>query len=551
MSMRLHSRVRTELPTALLLAVPLLLACAGPKPGAPVTSERVTPPVPESSVPQPTLVVFLVVDQLRGDLLDRYASVFDGGFKRLLEGGHVFTRALFDHAATQTAPGHAALSTAVQPGRAGVPSNSWRERVDGETLPVYNVIDPEESLTGIPGFPGASPKVLLREGLADWIRNAHPEARVVSVSGKARAAVLMAGRGLGDVIWFDSQAGRFVTSTFYHETNPPWLDRFNEAVLPTYRADSVWMSTVPPAARDLSAADTAAFEGDGVHTFFPHRYHSERPNPGVDDFFRWLETTPMLDRATLEVALLAAEKEGLGQVPGRTDFLSVSFSQVDRVGHAYGPLSREQMDNLLRLDRTLERLLEHLDRAVGPENYVLGLTGDHGVLTMPERLEKSKGRRLTLEDRGRMEAVLGRALNRTGREEGGGPAPLLIEAMEGLPFVGPAYSHDELLSGQPGDSLEVFFRHSFYPGRAGGLLSLYGVEMWWEENVLDWSLPTGTTHGSPYYYDRWVPMIVWGPGVEIGRWDDPVRPLDLGPTLAQLAGIPFPRDLDGQPRPVR
>jgi hypothetical protein len=150
-----------------------------------------------------------------------------------------------------------------------------------------------------------------------------------------------------------------------------------------------------------------------------------------------------------------------------------------------------------------------------------------------------------------MEAVLGRALNRPGREKGGGPAPLLIEAMEGLPFVGPAYSHDELLSGQPGDSLEVFFRHSFYPGRAGGLLSLYGVEMWWEENVLDWSLPTGTTHGSPYYYDRWVPMIVWGPGVEIGRWDDPVRPLDLGPTLAQLAGIPFPRDLDGQPRPVR
>ena len=122
----------------------------------------------------------------------------------------------------------------------------------------------------------------------------------------------------------------------------------------------------------------------------------------------------------------------------------------------------------------------------------------------------------------------------------------MVEGMADVPFVGPAYSHQRLEGPSPLDSLGVLFQRSYTPGRLGGLISAYGVEMWWKENTLAWGMPVGTTHGSPFYYDRWVPMIFMGPGLEAGIDDRPVSPMDLGPTLAAWAGIPVPDDLDGQ-----
>ena len=123
----------------------------------------------------------------------------------------------------------------------------------------------------------------------------------------------------------------------------------------------------------------------------------------------------------------------------------------------------------------------------------------------------------------------------------------MVNAMRDLPFVGPAFSHEELQGGPVQDSMAVLFQHSLSPGRPGGLLSTYGVEMWWAENTLSWGMPLGTTHGSPFYYDRWVPLILMGPGIEAGIEERPVRALDLAPTLAQLAGVTYPGDLDGKP----
>ena len=123
----------------------------------------------------------------------------------------------------------------------------------------------------------------------------------------------------------------------------------------------------------------------------------------------------------------------------------------------------------------------------------------------------------------------------------------MVEAMGDLSFVGPAFTHDDLQREGLRDPFGILFQHSYTPGRPGGLLSTYGVEMWWAENVLSWGVPVGTTHGSPYRYDRWVPLILMGPGIEAGTVDSLVRPLDLAPTLAGLAGIPFPDDLDGRP----
>jgi len=479
-------------------------------------------------------------------MLDRYAQLFTGGFKRILEEGLNYTNALHAHAQTETSPGHATISTGVYPTRAGIPSNAWREGGGSDPTQVYNVVDPSEVLVGLPELPGSSPGVLRRTGLADWVKEADDDAKVVSVSAKDRAAVLMAGKSKGEVYWFESRVGKFVTSTFYRSNNPGWLQEYNEEGLKEFEKDSVWTSTVPPDAAGLSAPDTAGFEGNSVQTYFPHRFDAEVRDPGPGDFFFWFEGTPMLDRATMEVALRAMDEEGLGQEAGRTDFLSISFSQTDRIGHAYGPLSREQMDNLLRLDRVLEDLFAALDREVGRGNYVLGFTSDHGTMTNPERIPEG-GLRLTEAHRDELGEALGAAARQAGLRPDLSTADAMLEAMKLLDFVGPAYTHDQLSGRVGSDSLAVLYQHSYTPGRYGGLLSTYGIELWWEENILAWGMPVGTTHGSPYHYDRWVPMALLGPGIAPGKVEGSVRPMDLAPTLAALAGIPFPDDLDGKP----
>jgi predicted AlkP superfamily pyrophosphatase or phosphodiesterase len=519
-----------------------LVACAT----AAAVPEEPTVRESEQEDGRPTLVVFVIVDQLRGDLLNRYASVFTGGIKRLMDDGLNFSNALHDHAQTETSPGHATISTGVYPTRAGVPSNVWREGEGTDQHPVYNVVNPGEALVGVPGLPGASPAVLRRTGLADWVQEANSDARVVSVSGKDRAAVLMAAKSKGEVYWYDSRAGGFVTSTYYRENNPTWLRRYNDKGLEKLAGDSVWASTVPSGAEVLSAPDTAAFEGNGVHTYFPHRFRQEVPITSPGDFASWFEATPMLDRATLEVALLAMEEEELGKKAGRTDFLSISFSQTDRIGHAYGPLSREQMDNLLRLDLVLEDLFVVLDEEVGRENYVVGFTGDHGVMNNPERIEGG-GLRLTEDHRSKLGEALGAAARQAGLRPDLSTTEAMLEALGTLDFIGPAYSQEYLRGRVSGDSMAVLYQHSFTPGRPGGLLSTYGVEMWWTENTLAWGMPVGTTHGSPFHYDRWVPLILMGPGIQAGAVDERVTPMDLAPTLAALAGIPYPDDLDGKP----
>jgi len=146
-----------------------------------------------------------------------------------------------------------------------------------------------------------------------------------------------------------------------------------------------------------------------------------------------------------------------------------------------------------------------------------------------------------------MEQVLSSAARQAGFRPDLSVAESMVEAMESLSFVGPAFTHGDLQRGVSKDPFSVLFQHSYTPGRAGGLLSTYGIEMWWKENILSWGMPVGTTHGSPHLYDRWVPLILMGPVIGAGPVDSLVQAMDLAPTLAGLAGIPFPEDLDGKP----
>src|SRR4029079_9973615 len=196
------------------------------------------------------------------------------------------------------------------------------------------------------------------------------------------------------VYWFDSFVGRFITSTYYRSQDPAWITDFNSSHLKKHRADSVWDLIVPRSQVARSDADTIQTEADGVHTYFPHTFANE--NGGIS-YWGWWESTPNLDRATFEMAERMVSSLGLGR-DAAPDYLNVSLSATDRVGHRFGPLSREQLDNLLRLDRELGQFFDFLDRTVGRNRWTVALSADHGVLDSPEDLvaHGEYGHRLTV-----------------------------------------------------------------------------------------------------------------------------------------------------------
>lgn len=513
-----------------LLALGVLACARAPEPPAPAAP--------------PALIVWITVDQLRGDLLDHYRPAWTGGFRRLLSDGRVYTQATHDHGRTVTAPGHAALSTGVHPSRHGIVSNGWYERAGDRWVAMSNVGDSSVRTVGAT-LPGVSPRNLLSSGLADWMVTADSASMVASVSGKDRGAILPAAHVKGHVYWFEP-AGGFVTSTYYRDAVPDWVVRFNNQVVPRYMADTIWAFTAPASSIYLSGPDTAAYESDGTHTYFPHRISDITQNRDTNTLRAWMERTPLADAADIDFAETMVTELGLGR-DGSVDLLAVSVSQTDGIGHEYGPFSREQLDNLYRLDRRLGAFFAFLDRTVGRDKYIVALSADHGVMTPPEDSRAIPGsRRLTGAERQAIQQMVAEALG-----SGAPNAPARIAAaLKGQPAIANAWTTEEIMRHTPADSFAVMMRRSMYPGRPAGAFSRDGVEAWLRSGILP-NERTGTTHGSPYWYDRHVPMIFMGPGIRSGRIDDRVSTLDFAPTLAAFARVRYPGDLEGKALSLR
>jgi hypothetical protein len=496
------------------------------------------------------LVVLLVIDQLPQFLLDRYDTLFVGGFRRLLDEGRVYSRAYHGHARTSTAPGHASLSAGVHPHRHGIVGNSWREPDRGEWVLVENFLDATEDVVQARKGRGFSPRALETAVLADWLREADPDARVLAISGKVRGAVPMAGHGKGHVyVLSDDYGPAFVTSTYYRRSVPDWVRRFNEGPLASLLADSVWESTVPAAAAHFSRPDTTAYERRGAHTTFPHSFAAEEEvwAQRTQGFMGWFWRTPMQDEASIALAVAGVEALGLGGRDG-VDLLSLGLSATDVIGHTYGPYSREQLDNLLRLDRGLGDLFEFLDGAIGRDRYIVALSADHGVLAAPEHLREmgEEGVRVPPQDvRDALQAV-DEVVSSSGEELHARRAAVL----EAFAFVADAMTREELLAVDPSvplaaatDSFVVLYGRSFRPDRAisPGERGVF-VRMR-EGHMVDAAI---ATHGSPYTYDRHVPLVFMGPGIDAGRFDEVTATVDMAPTLASLIGVQTPADLDGR-----
>lgn len=498
----------------------------------------------------PKLVIAMAVDQLRGDLLDRYEAAFSGGLRRLLDEGFVFTQTSHAHARTSTAPGHATLSTGVFPSRHAVVANSWSQRVGDRWEGIYAVEDLDSPILGFenePALEGRSPKTLLREGLPDWLHTADDDARIVSISKKDRAAIPMGGLSTEHVYWMLPELGQFITSTHYMDRYPRWLQRFNENVMPAISKEEIWDTEVPERFRHLARPDSAAYEFDQVHTTFPHISAEETPFEGDQVHNAWAYEQPRADAAVLALAQTAIAELDLGQ-RDEQDYLAIALSATDRVGHQFGPFGQEQLSNLIHLDRVLGDFFDYLDDEVGEGAWVLGFTGDHGVVTIPEaqvELGINPEARRIPNDENRQALTL--ALQESA-VEGRSPeevAEHLARLVEERGLVAKAYTHHDLTRGEPADSFAILFRNSYYPGRAWGPLSRWGVEVRFGDGDLV-GFPSGTNHESTYWYDRWVPMIFMGAGVERGTSHAPTYTVDFAPTLAGLAGIPIPEDLDGR-----
>jgi hypothetical protein len=511
-----------------------IAACATARPSGNMTS----PPVAIGD--RPKLVVLVVVDQLRADLLDRYGDIFTGGFKRLRGDGHSYVNASHAHAGTVTAAGHATLSTGTFPSHHGIIGNAWLEQSGGKWVPVENIDDTTVKIIGFPNAGGASPRHLMRSGLAEWLLQASPGSKVASVSGKDRGAIQPAAHAKGAyVYWFEGVFGRFVTSTYYRKSDPDWVTSFNTTVIPKYRADSVWSLTVPAALRARADADSSTFEADGKNIAFPHRFAS--PEGANLDYWVWLENTPAADALTLDMARQMVTSLDLGD-DAEPDFLNVSLSVTDRIGHRFSPLSLEQMDNLLRLDRKLGEFFSFLDTEVGKDNYVVVLSADHGVLDAPEdRTARGEyGHRLTPAENKTLDSLRARADSSRDKRAG---ARELAAALKKLPIIADAWTRDELA--QSKDSFAVLQARSMYPGREASRFGRQGVEFRYVPGV--YGAPRGSGHGQVYWYDRHVPLIFMGRGISAARDPFAARTVDFAPTAAAILGIPYPSNVDGRP----
>ncbi len=508
--------------------------------GIGVAACQSVPPDPEATG-DPALVVLLVVDQLGEDLLERYEDVYTGGFRRLLDDGYRFTSATHDHASTETAPGHATLATGVYPTRHGIVGNSWSVRDGDGWRSEYALEELGSPVLGLPDREGRGPENIEREGLANWVLERNGDGKVVSVSGKDRSAIAMATTAPGQVYWLERDAGLFVTAEHYRSEVPDWVADFNANDIPALYGDTLWTSEVPEALKARSRPDTSRYE-ERRDPAFPHAL-SELADPSIPDEvndWRWT-FTPFTDRAVTSFAIRAIREEQLGR-RGPQDYLGVSLSAVDLVGHRFGPGSREQLDNLLRLDRELERLFDALDDEVGSGRWVLVMSSDHGVLEIPEELSEAgqDAGRLGRAERGDFIAALEGARFVSGDSQEAAKAAVLE-----LPFVAAAYTFDEIESGAAVDSFAVLYANAHSDTRITELGARYGVYVRFLPSYLQWGA-NAATHGSPYYYDRQVPLIFLGAGVVAGLSGEPVATLDAAPTLARLAGLDTPDDLDGR-----
>ncbi|MDB4916523.1 MAG: hypothetical protein JWM95_4167 [Gemmatimonadetes bacterium] len=498
-------------------------------------------PIASAQAPngRPGLVVLITIDQMRGDYITRFGAQLTGGLARMSRGGAWYTNAQHDHAITETAPGHATLLAGRFPRSTGIMAN--RAGVEDDDAPL---------IAGGVGT-GASPKRFQGTTVADWLRSSDARSRTFSVSTKDRGAILPVGRSRSDVYWY-SPDGRFVTSTYYRDSLPAWVTSYNDRKFPQTFASRRWTLLLPESS--YPEEDDVPEEGGGSNTTFPHDLPDD---PAAAASI--VRSTPFIDDITLSFALHGVQSLRLGTGPA-TDLLAVSLSGTDFIGHRWGPDSREIHDQILRVDRALGVFLDSLYTLRDSSRVTIVLTGDHGAGSIPELAPpsvKPRPQRVSLYgllpalheelrkahvdtlaiDIDQQVVMADRAAFVRANVNADDFLNTLADRARELPGVRRVDKFSALAADTLRDPIARRWTHQFRADAGVDLVVTLTPYSLWRGNI--------SSHGSPYDYDSNVPLIFYGAGVAPGKHPEPVRTVDLAPTLAELAGVHPGERLDG------
>jgi len=520
---------------------------------------------------KPKLILQITVDQLRGDLPTRYYErLGNGGFRYLWEKGIVYSNAHHAHANTETIVGHATLATGTHPSIHGMIGNIWYDRELGHTT--YNIEDPDYKLLTegadvddkteidptqrVARSDGRSPAAILVTTFSDELSSyTGGRAKVFGVSVKDRGAVSLAGHD-GKAFWFSKASGEFVTSNYYYDKYPQWVIDWNKKKFASQYAGKTWDLLNDKKSYLFGDSDDREWETDiaGFGRVFPHPY-----GKGDGKYYTTLLTiSPAGDELTLDFAKNLMQEEQIGK-DDITDYLSISFSSTDYVGHIFGPSSLEAEDNILRLDRTLAKLFQFVDRQIGLENTLIVLSADHGGPDTPGYLNSLnipagyidpdswdkepaiKRLKQQFNIKGKLlegyhhpylyfseEVKNDMAIDKQALEEA------IVQELSKFQGVSLAVSSTALQRGNlPDTSLYQAVLNNFYSKRSGDIYIVF--EPNWFINDFD-GLTVASTHGSPWQYDTYVPIVFAGAGLDARKVSRKVYTVDIAPTLSSYIG---------------
>lgn len=516
----------------------------------------------QSTQEKPKLIVGIIVDQMRQEYLYKFADRYsEGGFKRMMNEGFMMKNGHYNYIPTYTGPGHASVYTGTTPATHGIIGNNWYVRSLNKSI--YCAED--STVTNVGGTPSngqISPRNLLTTTITDELRFAtNKRSKVVGLAIKDRGASLPAGH-LGDAYWYDSENGDFMTSTYYYDSLPKWVQDFNAKKLPDSYLSKTWEPLFPIQTYKQSIEDNNAFEAPfvGKETpTFPYILDSLRAN---NDNYGLVASTPFGNSLTLDFAMAAIEGEKLGK-RGETDFLAVSFSSPDYIGHRFGPASKEVEDNYLRLDLEMEKLLNYLDKTYGKGGYLVFLSADHGVADVATYMASENVPAGNLN----VSYLAGQLKGYTQQKYGVGEWIINISNEQIFLNSDLAREKGVKISDMEEDLAKFLMKFkgikevytstsmrntSFTQDRPSLLQMGYNHKSSGELLIIlepGWLTggARGTSHGTGFSYDTNVPILFFGWGVKHGSSSRHASITDIAPTLSMMLDIRLPNGSNGSP----
>ena len=541
------------LAAALLLLSPVAFAQKTGKTAAPK-------PFP-AEISRPKLVVGLVVDQMRWDYLYRYYNRYvNGGFKRLVNEGFSAENTMIPYTPTYTAPGHTCIYTGSVPAVHGIIGNNWYDPELG--IDMYCTDDKSVQTVGSTSAAGMmSPKNLLVTTITDELRLAtNFKSKVIGISLKDRGSILPAGHSANAAYWYDGVSGNWITSTYYMKQLPAWVDAYNKSKMPDVYYAQNWNTLYPIASYTQSTTDAKTYEGayrGESAPVFPHQL-----NAAIGKNYELIRSTPQGNTMTLDLAKKAIVAENLGK-GANTDFLAVSCSSTDYVGHQFGPNSIEAEDTYLRLDKDLEDFFSYLDKTVGKGNYLLFLSADHGAAHVPGFMQENKmpsglvnTRKLTTELNALIEkdfkvkksvltvmnnqVIFAKADIQESKADFEAIKKTTINYLRHQDGIQDAVDNTRLSESTLPSEIKERIANG-YNARLSGEIYFLLKPNWFDGGA------TGTTHGAWYPYDSHIPLVFMGWHVKPGKTNKTHYMTDISATLAAMLRIQMPSGCIGEP----